>query len=160
MWVRGQLAKADLQRDEGGSRSPAPPEQSCRSQTSGLGSAAQPEAPEPLGGELMGPCGRGGLCFLTVHLREPFLGPVPPLTETKRDSVSARHAQPGSRGPAAVFIAAPHGDTAHSSHWGGKKTVPLYRLGLGKRMEREPERPDLQSQRSEGGAPGRQVMSV
>lgn len=47
MQVRGQLAKADLQRDEGGSRSPAPPEQSCGSQTSGPGSAAQANAPVP-----------------------------------------------------------------------------------------------------------------
>ena len=98
--------------------------------------------------------------LLTVHLREPFMGLVPPLAETKQDSVSGGHAQPGTRGPAAVFPAAPHGDTAHSSHWGGKKTVPLYCLDLGKRMEREPEHPDLQSQRSEGGAPGRGVMSA
>lgn len=59
-----------------------------------------------------------------------------------------------------VFIAAPHGDAAHSSSWGGQKTVPLYCLGLGKSMEKELTRPDLQSQRSEGGAPGRGLMSV
>ena len=42
MWVRGRLAKADLQRDERGSRSPAPPEQSYRSQISGHVSAPRP----------------------------------------------------------------------------------------------------------------------
>ena len=56
MWVRGQLAKADLQRDERGSRSPAPPEQSYRSQISGHMSVPRP-APVPLRGELMGSCG-------------------------------------------------------------------------------------------------------
>lgn len=108
----------------------------------------------------MGPCGWGGLCFLTVHLRGPFLGPVPPLAEMKQDSVSAGHAQLGTRGPATVFIAAPRGDAAHSSRWGGQKTVPVYCLGLGKSMEKEPTRSDLQSQRSEGGAPARGLMSV
>lgn len=42
MWVRGQLAKADLQRDEGGSRSPIPPEQSCWAQV--CGPARRPSA--------------------------------------------------------------------------------------------------------------------
>ena len=44
-----------------------------------------------------------------MHLRGPFLGPVPPLTEMKQASVSAGHAQhaQGTRGPANCVHSSP-----------------------------------------------------
>lgn len=159
--MRGQLAKADLQRDEGGSRSPRTLSRAS-SQTSGPGSQLQANAPMPQClwevGSSWETMWMGRPVLLTVHLRKPFMGLVPPPCRNKAGLSLRRTCPTRHQGPSSCVLAAPHGDTTYSSHWGGKREdCASHCLDLGKRTGERTRTSRPAESEVRGWCPGRGV---